>query len=216
MWNIYLKRGTIWSVKSINQYEQTYEGMNAGSCYVLILSVYTDQYQNSKFTYIKLKENDFKKEERDYISIIDNENKEWFVDFNTLFTGDQRALELYKSNVDDNSFNIIIKEIKNHFNLNVIRQKQSISKEKSKEEFEIPQQRIYKFGIDVYVTENEHVKVNSKKQIILTKEAKDDIIYNSQTDDQIRILCDKYKIYPLKAIKEIRNRLVYQHKQNEG
>ena len=213
MWNIYLKRGTIWSVKSINQYEQSYEGMSAGLCYVLILSVYIDQYQNHKFTYIKLKENDFKKEERDYISITDNENKDWFVDFNSLFTGDQRALELYKSSIDNNTFNIIIKEIKNHFNLNIIKEKQSIIKEK---EFEVPQQRIYKFGIDVYVTENEHVTVNSKKQIILSKEAKDDIIYNSKTEDQIRILCDKYKIYPIKAIKEIRNRLIYQHKQNEG
>ena len=213
MWNIYLKRGTIWSVKSINQYEQSYEGMSAGLCYVLILSVYIDQYQNHKFTYIKLKENDFKKEERDYISITDNENKDWFVDFNSLFTGDQRALELYKSSIDNNTFNIIIKEIKNHFNLNIIKEKRSVIKEK---EFEVPQQRIYKFGIDVYVTENEHVKVNSKKQIILSKEAKDDIIYNSKTEDQIRILCDKYKIYPIKAIKEIRNRLIYQHKQNEG
>ena len=213
MWNIYLKRGTIWSVKSINQYEQSYEGMSAGLCYVLILSVYIDQYKNHKFTYIKLKENDFKKEERDYISITDNENKDWFVDFNSLFTGDQRALELYKSSIDNNTFNIIIKEIKNHFNLNIIKEKQSVIKEK---EFEVPQQRIYKFGIDVYVTENEHVTVNSKKQIILSKEAKDDIIYNSKTEDQIRILCDKYKIYPIKAIKEIRNRLIYQHKQNEG
>lgn len=213
MWNIYLKRGTIWSVKSINQYEQSYEGMSAGLCYVLILSVYIDQYQNHKFTYIKLKENDFKKEERDYISITDNENKDWFVDFNSLFTGDQRALELYKSSIDNNTFNIIIKEIKNHFNLNIIKEKQSVIKEK---EFEVPQQRIYKFGIDVYVTENEHVSVNSKKQIILSKEAKDDIIYNSKTEDQIRVLCDKYKIYPIKAIKEIRNRLIYQHKQNEG
>lgn len=213
MWNIYLKRGTIWSVKSINQYEEHYEGMSAGLCYILILSVFIDQYQNHKFTYIKVKENDFKKEERNYISITDNENKDWFVDFNSLFTGDQRALELYKSSVDNNTFNIIIKEIKNHFNLNIIKEKRSIIKEK---EFEVPQQRIYKFGIDVYVTENEHVKVNSKKQIILSKEAKDNIIYNSKTEDQIRILCDKYKIYPIKAIKEIRNRLIYQHKQNEG
>ena len=45
---------------------------------------------------------------------------------------------------------------------------------------------------------------------------KKDIIYNSKTDEDIRLLCDKYKIYPIKAIKEIRNRLIYQHKQKEG
>jgi len=136
-----------------------------------------------------------------------------YVELDILQTGDQRSLETYKATINNDDLNSVIKDVKDYFNLHIKRERSIKSKQK---EIEIPQQRIYKFGINVYVTENEHVKVNSKKQIILTKEAKDDIIYNSQTDEQIRILCDKYKIYPLKAIKEIRNRLIYQHKQNEG
>lgn len=210
MWNVYLRRGTIWSVKSINQYDEIYEGMSAGLNYVLILSIFKDQYNNQKFTYLKVREYDYKKTERFYIP-IQIENKTWYVELDNLKTGDQRALELYEATVSNENLNNIIKSAKDYFNLNIKKEKQPKIEEK-----EIPQQRIYKFGIDVYVTENEHVSVNSKKQIILSKEAKNDIIYNSQTDEQIRTLCDKYKIYPLKAIKEIRNRLVYQHKQNEG
>ena len=210
MWNVYLRRGTIWSVKSINQYDEIYEGMSAGLSYVLILSIFTDQYNNQKFTYLKVREYDYKKTERFYIP-IQIENKTWYVELDNLKTGDQRALELYEATVSNENLNNIVKSAKDHFNLNIKKERQPKIEEK-----EIPQQRIYKFGIDVYVTENEHVSVNSKKQIILSKEAKDDIIYNSKTEDQIRVLCDKYKIYPIKAIKEIRNRLIYQHKQNEG
>ena len=210
MWNIYLKRGNIWSVKSINQYEQHYEGMSAGSCYVLILSAYKDQFDEYKFTYLKVRENNYGNRSYHRIKVKDNY---MYVELDTLQTGDQRALESYKSSISNDDLNDIIKAAKDHFNLNIKREKINKSKEIEKE---IPQQRIYKFGIDVYVTENEHVHISPKKQILLSKEAKDDIIYNSKTDEQIRILCDKYKIYPLKAIKELRNRLVYQHKQNEG
>lgn len=210
MWNIYLERGTVWSVKSINQYEEHYEGMSAGSGYVLILSAFTDEFQRQKFTYLKVKPIQYG--ERSFYRIKVNDNY-MYVELDTLHTGDQRSLNNYIATISIEDLNNVINAAKNHFNLNI--KKERIIKPK-KEEIEIPQQRIYKFGINVYVTENENVKVNSKKQIILSKEAKDDIIYNSKTDDQIRILCDKYKIYPLKAIKEIRNRLVYQHKQNEG
>lgn len=210
MWNIYLKRGTIWSVKSINQYDERYEGMCAGNCQVLILSAYTDQFNNPKYTYLKVKQTEYG--ERSYYRI--KVNKEYlYVELDNLHTGDQRSLCSYQGTISHEDLNNVIKAAKDHFNLNIKKERTVKPKEK---EIEIPQQRIYKFGINVYVTENEHVKVNSKKQIILSKEAKDDIIYNSKTDDQIRVLCDKYKIYPLKAIKEIRNRLIYQHKQKEG
>ena len=210
MWNIFLKQGTIWSVKSINQYEEHFEGMSAGASFVLILSAFTDEFQRSKFTYLKVKQTDYG--ERSFYRIKVN-NDYMYVELDNLHTGDQRSLSEYKATISQEDLNNVIKATKDHFNLNIKRERTVKVKE---DEIEVPQQRIYKFGIDVYVTENEHVKVNSKKQIILSKEAKDDIIYNSKTDDQIRVLCDKYKIYPLKAIKEIRNRLVYQHKQNEG
>lgn len=61
MWNIYIRRGSIWSVKSINQYETAYEGMSAGPSLVLILSAYKNQYGESKFTYLKIRENTYRK-----------------------------------------------------------------------------------------------------------------------------------------------------------
>lgn len=80
----------------------------------------------------------------------------------------------------------------------------------------IQQKRVHKFGIDVFITENENVKLSKTNKLILSDSAKDDIIYNSKTDEDIRILSDKYQIFPVKAIKEIRNRLIYKHKQKEG
>lgn len=78
------------------------------------------------------------------------------------------------------------------------------------------QQRIHKFGIDVFITENDDVKISKSEKLILSNSAKQDIIYNSNTESDIRHLSDKYQIFPVKAIKEIRNRLVYRHKQKEG
>ena len=78
------------------------------------------------------------------------------------------------------------------------------------------QQCIYKFGINIYVTENKNVHITNKGKLLLSEECKNDIIYNSKTDEDIFILCQKYHIFPIKAIKEIRNRLIYRHKQKEG
>ena len=44
MWNINIRKGTIWSIKSLNEYDDYYEGMKYGSYKVLILSAYTNQY----------------------------------------------------------------------------------------------------------------------------------------------------------------------------
>ena len=41
MWNINIRKGTIWSIKSLNEYDDYYEGMKYGSYKVLILSAYT-------------------------------------------------------------------------------------------------------------------------------------------------------------------------------
>ena len=90
------------------------------------------------------------------------------------------------------------------------------NKEENKSINNTKQEMIHKFGINVFVTQNKDVKLSKSKKLILSKKAKDDIIYNSKTDEDIRNLCDKYQIYPIKAIKEIKNRLVYQHRQKEG
>ena len=209
MWNVNIRKGTIWNVKSLNQYDYNFPGMKFCGGRVLILSAYTDVNNNKIFTYLEV--SDRKKADKYYIDI----NKDKFaVELNTIQTGDQRALESFVDNVSFLDMNKVIKAARDHFNLH--NYKEDKRPRKNKEEQEIPQQRIFKFGIDVYVTENEHVHINDAKKILLSPEAKNDIIYNSKTDQDIEILCEKYKIYPVKAIKEIRNRLVYQHKQKEG
>ena len=209
MWNVNIRKGTIWNVKSLNQYDYNFPGMKFCGGKVLILSAYTDQNDNKIFTYLDI--TDRRKADKYYIDI----SKDKFtVELNTIQTGDQRALESFVDNVSFLDMNRVIKAARDHFNLH--NYKEDKKPKKSEEELEIPQQRIFKFGIEVYVTENEHVHINPSKKILLSQEAKDDIIYNSKTDEDIRILCDKYKIYPIKAIKEIRNRLIYQHKQKEG
>ena len=193
MWNINIRKGTIWSIKSLNEYDDYYEGMKYGSYKVLILSAYTNQYNEKIFTYLEIPNR--KRDNKIYVDI--SSNKELYsVELNTIMTGNQQALDNFIGSVSISDMNKVIN--------------------KKIEDEDIPQQRLFKFGIDVYVTENENVHVNEAKKIILSKEAKEDIIYNSKTDEDIRLLCDKYKIYPIKAIKEIRNRLIYQHKQKEG
>ena len=208
MWSLNLKSGTIWSVKSINQYDEIYEGMSNGTKDILILSVFTDPFGKEKITYIKLDK--YKKPYKQLITFEINDKYYWF-DTENLFTGDRRCLESYIATVPKIQFNLILKYIRGYFNLE---NKEPKIKESTKnEEDSSYQRRIYKFGIDVYVTENENVTVTENNKILLSDSAKEDIIYNSKTDEDLRILCDKYKIYPIKAIKEIRNRLSYPHRQ---
>lgn len=213
MWNVNIKSNTIWSVKSRNQYEYfNYEGMSNGSGYVLILRAFTDIDGNKKFIYVKVS-NLATRSINNSISVM-GQKCQWYIDADNIFTGDQRALESYQECLEVDDYNRIISYLIDYFNLNKIKKAKS---KKTEDDIEIYQQRIHKFGIDIFVVENDNVKVNPKnKKLLLSDTAKEDIIYNSKTDEDIRILCDKYQIYPIKAIKEIRNRLVYQHKQKEG
>lgn len=212
MWNINIRKGTIWSIKSLNEYDDYYEGMKYGSYKVLILSAYTNQYNEKIFTYLEIPNR--KRDNKIYVDISSNK-EQYSVELNTLMTGDQNALDHFIGSVSISDMNKVIKEARNHFNLQNYKEDRKVTTKKIEDE-DIPQQRLFKFGINVYITENENVHINKAKKIILSKKAKEDIIYNSKTDEDIRLLCDKYKIYPMKAIKEIRNRLVYQHKQKEG
>lgn len=215
MWNNQIRKGSLWTVKSLNEYEEQYEGMTFGNTMVLILSAYYDAQINKRiFTYLKI--SNVKKDDTKYIPAVIN-NKTKYIEIANLYTGDQRALDTYITQFSYNFLNDIITQVKDYFDLHKKKEKE-ITRVKPKEEKsnENGQQRIYKFGIDIYVTENEDVKISKTKKLILSNKAKEDIIYNSKTNEDIRILSDKYQIFPTKAIREIRNRLVYQHKQKEG
>lgn len=216
MWNQHMIKGAIWVTKSRNEFEnEFYEGMTFGPTWILILSAFLNENNNRKFTYLKIL--NYKRPDKHYIE-INIDSKPRYIEIDNIYTGEQKALNHLIYILDTDTINLIIEDIKNYYSLTPIK-KSNINKEiinESNPDEESIQQRIFKFGINIFVTENEHVKISKTKKIILSKEAREDIILNSQTDEDIRNLSDKYKIYPVKAIREIKNRLVYQHKQKEG
>ena len=213
MWNVNIKRGAVWSTKSRNEYDECFEGMTFGTSYVLILTAFVDEDDIKKFTYFKVS---VRQRSGRLSQPIIVKGTKMYVEIDYLCTGDQRCLATYQDCVGFQDLNNLVDLAKSYFNLT--KQKPTVNYKPKQPEPDISemQQRIQKFGIDIFVTPNEDVTITESKKIILSDKAKDDIIYNSKTDEDIRVLCDKYKIYPLKAIKEIKYRLVYQHRQKEG
>lgn len=212
MWNYNIKSGSIWTVKSINELNETdtiYDGMTYGSSFVLILSAFNDIDNMKKFTYLKVYK--CKRKNRTMMQLTIN-NTIYYIELDELKTGDQRSLDKYIDKLDIIQIQNVVKAAKDYFNLHSKKKPNTKQMSDSTDE---PQQRIHKFGIDVLVTENENVKLDKNNKIKLSKYAKQDIIYNSKTDEDIKNLCYKYKIFPIKAMKEIKNRLVYQHKQKD-
>ena len=212
MWNKNIKRGSIWSVKSYNQYEdENYLGMSLNTSYVLILSYFLDNYNVHKFTYLKATY--FKKPNKLYTE-INFKGEPLYIDIEFLHTGQQECLEFYKGCIDYQVVNNIVDLTKDYFNLKhekpinlskkVILQNTTVTTDL--------QQKIYKFGINIFVTPSNNVKITNSNRIILSDIAKKDILQNSFDEEHIQHLCNKYKIYPTKAIREIKNRLVYQYK----
>ena len=189
-----IKRGTIWYVKSCNEYEEYYEGMTFGTSLILVTAFYNYNTDN-KITYFKI---DHRKSQYSLEIEINNITK--YIHLDKLYTGDAKCLDYYVKQLEFTTFRKLL----------------TIASKISRKQAVNSQKNIEKFGITVYITENEDVKLTKSNKIKLSKRAKEDIIYNSKTDEDIKILCEKYNIYPIKAIKEIRNRLIYQHKQNEG
>ena len=207
-----IQPGSIWMVKSLNEFDKYYNGMSLGSSRILIISVFKHSNDSIKFTYVKLSKYRKKDNNIDYLELKLKDTK-FFLDLSELFQGTEEALDYHIYNLQESNYLIIKNIIQSNFNItlnNTIDSRKIINNSKNN------QQRIHKFGIDIFVTENTDVKLTKNKKLILSNKAKQDIIYNSKTDEDIRILSDKYQIYPVKAIKEIRNRLVYQHKQVKG
>lgn len=207
-----IQPGSIWMVKSLNEFDKYYNGMSLGSSRILIISVFKHSNDSIKFTYVKLSKYRKKDNNIDYLELKLKDTK-FFLDLSELFQGTEEALEYHIYNLQESNYLTIKDIIQSNFNItlnNTIDSRKIINNSKNN------QQRIHKFGIDIFVTENTDVKLTKNKKLILSNKAKQDIIYNSKTEEDIRILSDKYQIYPVKAIKEIRNRLVYQHKQVEG
>lgn len=223
MWNINLRRGAIWSTKSLNEvqeYEKVYEGMTNGHMYVLLVSVFTDPFKQHRCTYFKMSK--CKPKNRLYEEIQIND-KTWYVLIENLYSGDVKALDEFISSIPFEKYCFIVNSAKEYFNLKPCKKENYIESIKKPvkteprsnlEDFkgEVPIQKIHKFGIDILVKENSDVTITKSNRICLSESAKLDIVHNSKTDEDLKLLSDKYKIYPVKAIREIRNRLVYQYK----
>ena len=125
MWNINLKSGTIWSVKSSNQYDNIYEGMSGGTKDILILSVFTDLNNMEKITYLKIDK--YSKHNKKLLRYEIDGSSYWF-DTENLYTGDRRCLESYITTVPKIFYNQIIKYIKEYFNLDNIPKESKIKK----------------------------------------------------------------------------------------
>lgn len=207
-----IQPGSIWMVKSLNEFDKYYNGMSLGSSRILIISVFKHSNDSIKFTYVKLSKYRKKDNNIDYLELKLKDTK-FFLDLSELFQGTEEALDYHIYNLQERNYLTIKDIIQSNFNITL---NNTIDSRKIINNFKNNQQRIHKFGIDIFVTENTDVKLTKNKKLILSNKAKQDIIYNSKTEEDIRILSDKYQIYPVKAIKEIRNRLVYQHKQVEG
>lgn len=223
MWNINLRKGTIWSTKSLNEvqeYEKVYEGMTNGHQTVLLISVFRDQFNIHRCTFFKITK--IKPKNRVYEVLLIN-NKEWYVLIDNLYSGDVKALDEYIDSISFEDYCYYVKSAKEYFNLKPCKREHYMERIKKPVKTEPrgnvedflqgnPIQKIHKFGIEVSVIENENVKITKSNRICLNDVAKMDILNNGTNEQKLTELCNKYKIFPTKALREIRNRLVYQYK----
>lgn len=216
MWNINIRSGSIWTVKSINELsegDKIFEGMTYGTSYVLLLSAFTDIDNVKKFTYFKVHRTPIKY--KTMLPIVINSNKTMYVELDQIQTGNQKSLESFIYRITLNQIQGIAKAAKSYFNLNIDRKRLKTSINTEKVIKESLNRKIFKFGIEVYVKESENVHIDNHNRIMLSNKARQDIIVNGIDDVHIEDLCYKYQIFPVKAIKEIRRRLVYQQKHNK-
>lgn len=214
MWNINIQRGKIWSVKSLNEYDYNYQGMTFGMSNVLILSAFYDKTTDiKKFTYLKISK--YKSPFRLYEQVILEDGSTMYVQIDELSTGDQRALGYYVGSLNFEQTNKIVEIAKQYFNLKKSKTENyitSFKKPVKNEGRSNNTQIIHKFGIDINVTPNQYVSISKSGRLNLDKKVKDDIVYNTNSDMEFNFISQKYGISPIKAIHEIKNRLVYQYK----
>lgn len=197
-----IRKGSIWTTKSTNEFDYQFDGMTCGTSQVLILSYFVDPTGINRVSFLRV----YNAPILNYYFVkVNVRGNIKYVKIEPVQYGDARCLDSYQSSINYDDLMLVIKAAKS------LEQPQKVEKKKE----ESKQQTIHKFGIDIYATENENVHITESGKLLLSKEAKEDIIYNSTTEKELLTLCDKYQIYPIKALREIRNRLKYQHRQKE-
>lgn len=212
MWNYNLRQGTIWSVKSMNSYEEHYEGMTFGESLVLILSVYTDVSEIEKFTYLKIDKvirNNFYTYE-----IVESSNNIYNINLNSIYTADRRSLENYVDSISTLSMKRILNTIKTQFNFfsknksltnKSIKSKTKVKVQTKINTFNKDLTTINKYGLTVRFKPSKHITLNRcNNRFIFSEEFKNDAMLLSAKD-----VSNKYSIFPEQAVKIIRSKLVY-------
>lgn len=217
MWNANLKAGTVWSVKSLNEHDSSYLGMTYGISYVLILSVFEDEYGNKKFTYCRV--NYYNKSS--VLTLQSNiGNQLIYIDLEHLYTGDQRALDSYIGTLTVREYNGLLKCLRDYFNLNYEKKNKlsesqtHINKKPVKSKLDKGVQ-LHKYGMVVIVVPNDDVHIDDRNRIILSDKAKYDILNNTDCYQDVVDISNKYQIYPDSAITVIKSKLKYQAKNHK-
>ena len=232
MWNKNIIQGNVWSVKSLNVYDEEYTGMAHGEHLVLILSVYRDINAIMKFTYLKIEYRpNFKFSN---IKTINRLKKEYYINLDNIYTGDVRALNEYQFNLKSYEIQDILKTIKCNFNfikkikkseLKIEKQKLKVNElntlinmvdKYTRPETYIDEERptyehIKKFNLDISFSPSEHIKLDKNNKFVLSTQFKNDLVGNKSSKE----LSEEYLVFPEKAINQMRSRMRYRYKQKQ-
>lgn len=216
MWNVNYKSGSIWTTKSLNQYEyENYKGMSFGTKNILILSTYIDVSGIEKFTYLELERRYQESEFNTYLEITIDTSL-YYINFNNIYTGDKRALDTFVCNIDKYYEKEVFDMLGLHFNFFRKKNKKEetkivIEKEQEKEVVKKPKQKtqtIHKYGIDITFIPSKHISLLPNGKFSFSDNFNKDILSSKEPGE----LSIKYNIFPEKAIREIRNRKKYSNK----
>lgn len=203
MWNFNAKLGAIWTLKSLNEFDESYLGMRFGEQLVLILSTYIDEYEVEKFTYLML-DRDVKNTASLYKE-IELYNKTYYINYDNIYTGDRRSLNNYLQSINENEVKEVLNMLGLHFNFFKKKKEQKIEPETTVTK--IPEYTtVYKYGMNVEFIPSKDVYLASNGKLMLSDKVKQDILNNVEPN---RISL-KYHIFPEQAVRIIKSKLKYQ------
>lgn len=111
-----IQPGSIWMVKSLNEFDKYYNGMSSGSSRILIISVFKHHNDSIKFIYIKLNKYRKKDNDIDYLELKLKDTK-FFLDLSELFQGTEEALDYHIYNLQESNYLTIKDMIQSNFNI---------------------------------------------------------------------------------------------------
>lgn len=205
MWNYNIKSGSIWTLKSLNEFNENYMGMRFGEQTILILSTYIDENNIEKFTYLTLDRNI--RYNTSLYKIVQINNMEYYINYDNVYTGDRRSLNSFISNINEIDIKEVLSMLGLHFNFGKKKKEQQV---KTDIQFTHTPEftTIHKYGMDVEFIPSKDVYLADNGRLILSDKIKRDIL-NDVNVDSIAV---KYQLFPQQAIRIIKSKLKYQIK----